>query len=425
MGIGRRATAIVATITALGLTWAVPAAAAYAPACQSPSDPGQVIAATPWQQQWLAPERVWPFSTGAGVRVAVVDSGSDAQHPQLSGRVLRGVDMLGGVGGNVDCVSHGTAVASVIVAQRQQGVGFIGLAPGAQILPIRVSERVIADGEATGDAVSPKTLADAIVRAVDLKASVVNLSLALYEPNDDVEAAVRYAVDRGVVVVAAAGNLHKDGRTDPVTYPAAYPGVIGVGAIDQTGARVSESQVGPYVDIVAPGGAVVAATRVRGHATWNGTSLATPMVSATVALIRAAEPELTVEQVTARLLATADPARGGVAQGYGHGVVNPYRAVTERLTDAAARRPQGLPAVSVDPAVVARADRWSQIGAIAVWAALGLAVLTVLVAAVAFLSPYGRERRWRPARTEPAPEPQPAVEDPEEAFFKVPAAPTG
>lgn len=430
MDINRRAAAAL-MVTALLTSFAATPAQAEAvqrrapAACKSPAEPGQIIEQTPWQQRWLAPERVWPFSTGAGVLVAVIDSGTDASHPQLAGQVEPGFDMLSnGSGGDVDCVSHGTAVASIIAARRQQGVGFTGLAPGAKILPVRVSEKEVEGSKGKGASVSPQVFAEAIRRAVDDGATVVNMSVTLYTPDPAVEAAIEYARKKDVVLVAAAGNQHQGGeRPDPVPYPAAYDGVIGVGAIDEKGARVEDSQVGPYVDIVAPGGAVVAATRVFGHALWTGTSFATPMVSATAALMRAAEPGLSADDIARRLLATADPARGDAAQGYGRGVVNPYRAVTERLTDAAPRALQPLPDVPYDAAAVARAQRWETVGRIAVWAALGVAVLVLAAAAAALLMPHGRRRRWRPTRPAGPPAPPPEIDEPEEAFFRVPSAP--
>lgn len=419
----RRAAATLAATALLSGGLGAPAQAAPA-ACRNPTDPGQVIEQTPWPQRWLAPERVWPFSTGAGVRVAVVDSGSDGAHPQLQGQVETGIDMLrNGSGGDVDCVSHGTAVASIIAARRQQGVGFAGLAPGARIFPVRVSEQEIDQGKTQGQSVSPQVLAEAIRKAVDSGATVVNLSLTLYAPNTAVEDAVRYARSKDVVLVAAAGNLHDDGRPDPVPYPAAYEGVIGVGAIDEKGARVSDSQIGPYVDLVAPGGAVVAATRVRGHLQWSGTSFATPMVSATVALMRAAEPGLNADQIALRLLATTDPARGDAAQGYGRGVVNPYRAVTERLTDAAPQAQQPLPDLPYDAAAAARSRRWETLGRIAVWVALGIGMLVLGVVATALLVPHGRRRRWQPTRPARRAAPPPEIDEPEEAFFRVPTGP--
>ncbi|RIV34356.1 type VII secretion-associated serine protease mycosin [Micromonospora radicis] len=398
------------------------AARAATTVCQNPSSPGEVNTETPWHQRWLAPQRVWPFSTGAQVRVAVVDSGTDGDHPQLAGRVTAGFDALRGAsGGDVDCVSHGTAVASIIAADRQDGVGFHGLAPDVTIVPVRVSERNATEG--SGETVTGAVFARAIVRAVDDGADVINMSVTLYRPDPDVERAVRYAVDRDVVLVAAAGNQHQDGtRPDPVPYPAAYDGVIGVGAVDQSGARIRQSQVGPYVDIVAPGGAVVAATRVRGHAVYDGTSFAAPMVSATAALIRSAEPGLSAKEVTRRILATADPARGDASGGYGSGVVNPYRAVTERLTTAKPVTQPPLPEVPHDAAALARAERWGLAGRLALWIGLGLATIAVGVAVLAALLPRGRRTRWRPTRPTAEPPARPEIDEPEEAFFRVPTS---
>ncbi|TCB90718.1 type VII secretion-associated serine protease mycosin [Micromonospora zingiberis] len=368
---------------------------------------------------------MWPFSTGAQVRVAVIDSGTDSRHPQLTGRVTSGFDALRGApGGDVDCVSHGTAVASIIAAARQEGVGFHGLAPDATIVPIRVSERNANENAGTaGATVTGAVFAQAIVRAVDDGADVINMSVTLYRPDPDVERAVRYAVANDVVLVAAAGNQHQDGtRPDPVPYPAGYDGVIGVGAIDQNGTRIRQSQVGSYVDIVAPGGAVVAATRLIGHTVYDGTSFATPMVSATAALIRAAEPGLSAKEVTRRILSTADPARGDAARGYGSGVVNPYRAVTERLTTAKPVAQPPLPEVPHDAAAQARADRWATFGRLALWIGLGLAAIAVGVAVLAALLPRGRRTRWRATRPSAPPPARTQIDEPEEVFFRVPSS---
>ncbi|WP_433533689.1 type VII secretion-associated serine protease mycosin [Micromonospora sp. CA-263727] len=354
-----------------------------------------------------------------------MDSGTDSGHPQLSGRVTSGFDALRGEpGGDVDCVSHGTAVASIIAAGRQEGVGFYGLAPDVTIVPIRVSERNASEGAGSGDdTVTAAVFAQAVRRAVDDGADVINMSVTLYYPDPDVERAIRYAVGKDVVLVAAAGNQHQnDARPDPVPYPAAYDGVIGVGAIDQTGARFRQSQIGSYVDIVAPGGAVVAATRQYGHTVYDGTSFAAPMVSATAALIRSAEPGLSAKEVTRRLLATADPARGDASRGYGNGVVNPYRAVTERLTTGKPVAQPPLPELPHDAAAQARAERWALFGRLALWIGLALATVAVGVAALAALMPRGRRTRWRPTRPSAPPAAGPEIDEPEEAFFRVPSS---
>lgn len=402
----------------------VPATAAPG-SCANPSEPGQIISDTPWHQQWLSPRRVWPFSTGAGVSVAVVDSGSDGSHPQLDGQVAPGFDALrGSSGADFDCVSHGTAVASLIAARPQEGIGFHGMAPEATIVPFRVSEQAGNEGdEAQGESVSPEVFAQAIRRATDNGADVINMSVTLYRPYPAVESAIRYAQAKDVVLVAAAGNLHRNGEyPDPVPYPAAYDGVIGVGAIDEQGTRVKQSQVGPYVDVVAPGGAVVAATRVKGHDVWSGTSFATPLVSATAALIRAAEPQLSASQVSRQLLGTADPARGGPEQGYGQGVLSPYRAVTERLRSAAPVAAAPLPEPSYNAAVQERTQRWEDFRRSALWGGLLVAAIALVVGAVVSLLPRGRRLRWRPTRPgEPSPS-GPEIDEPEEAFFRVPSS---
>lgn len=376
-----------------------PAVARAVPGCSSPLAPAQPVAALPWPQRRYAPERLSALATGAGVTVAVIDSGVDRAHPQLAGRVLAGADFLdaGGDGGR-DCAGHGTGVASIIAASPHPGVAFQGLAPGARILPVRVSEQQVVDGRGSGRTVSPADFARAIRWAVDHDADVLNLSVVLYADDPAVRAAVRYALRRDVVVVAAAGNLHDSG--DPRPYPAAYDGVLGVGAIGSDGQRADFSQIGPYVDVVAPGREVLMAAPGRGHRQAEGTSYAAPFVAATAALVRQYRPELSAAQVAQRIIATADPAASaGSGSGYGAGVLNPHRAVTETGAHPADRaRPAGaLPMDRADPAQLARQAR----RATARDRALAVAAVATAVAAVAMLLavvlPRGSRRRWRPA----------------------------
>ncbi|MFV2107485.1 type VII secretion-associated serine protease mycosin [Micromonospora sp. LOL_015] len=402
---------------------AVPASAAPG-SCRSPADPGPVIPQISWHQRWLAPERGWPVTDGSGVRVAVIDSGVDDDHPQLSGQVAAGFDLTGvEVNGTVDCASHGTAVASLIAATRVDGVGFHGIAPGVTIVPIRVTERIQARQD--GSASPADRLAEAIDLAVASDAKVINMSLTMYRADPAVRAAVERAVRADVVLVAAAGNSHQQGAPpDPTPYPAAFDGVIGVGAIDENGVRLADSQVGDYVDLVAPGGAVVAATRVSGHQVVAGTSYATPVVSATAALLRAAEPDLSAADVARRLTATADPASGGRSAGYGHGVVNPYRAVTERLTAGEPVGAPALPTVVPDVAAAQRAARWQRLTRTAVAVAAGTALLILVVAVTVAALPSGRRRRWQPTRRmvdrSGAASQGGTRTDPQEAYFVVP-----
>lgn len=333
----------------------VPVAAPPAGACSNPQPAQPVITALPWAQRTLDPASVWPFSTGRGVTVAVVDSGVDRDHPQLRARgaVLRGEDfhLVGKLPGAFDCDSHGTAVAGIVAARPVAGTGFAGLAPGATILPVRVSDRGLTDDGAV-EMIDPDVLARGIWYAADHGAKVMNLSLAGAGDHPRIRDAIRHAVAKDVVVVAAAGNGQR-GRAPQVSYPAAYDGVLGVGAIDEAGQRLDGSQIGPQVDLVAPGGDVLAASRAGGHQYWRGTSFAAPFVAATAALVRSAWPELSAPEVAKRILATATPAPGGQgSRAYGAGLVNPYRAVTDQLVTSA---PAAVPPVSRPLAPVPRA----------------------------------------------------------------------
>jgi membrane-anchored mycosin MYCP len=372
-------------------------------ACNNPEPGRPVERLLPWAQELLMPQRAWPFSTGGGITVAVVDSGVDADHPQLRrpGKVSPGRDfyLVGSLPGNYDCVSHGTGVASIIAADQAAGVGFRGVAPGARILPIRVSERETGD---TGqvEPIDPQILAKGIRFAADSGARVINLSMSGDQDQAPVRSAVAYAVSKDVVVVAAVGNRQANAAEVLPSYPAQYPGVLGVGAIDNTGARLQSSQLGPYVDLVAPGGSVLAATRRTGHAYADGTSFATPFVAATAALVRAAYPKMKAADVIQRLKATATPARGG-ADGtqYGAGIVDPYRAVTEGMFLSAARPIPPMQAPPPDQQSLALAAWWSDAGTEARWMTSLAIGATVLVGLVIALLAGGQRRRWQASRS--------------------------
>ncbi|RKR91902.1 type VII secretion-associated serine protease mycosin [Micromonospora pisi] len=413
---------LMTVVIAVGIVISTPDASAAPPAgaCNNPDPARPPVTAQPWAQQMLDPRSVWPHSTGAGVLVAVVDSGVDADHPQLKapGTVLRGRDfhLVGNLPGNFDCISHGTAVASIIAADPVDGVGFVGLAPDAGILPVRVTDRDLTDtGQAA--AIDPAVLARGIRYAADQGAKVINLSLAGTADNRYVRDAVAYARGKDALVVAVAGN-GQQGTTERTLFPAGYEGVLGVGAVDQTGTRLPSSQIGPHVDLVAPGGAVLGATRAGGHQYWQGTSFAAPFVSATAALVRAAWPTLTADQVAERILATATPAPGGRGSpAYGAGLVNPYRAVTDGLVTAP---PAGLAALTLtaeDPERARTAARWEATARTARWSlgAAGGAVALGLIAAL--LLGRGRRARWRARPARPLPEQPTPAEPPDQVFL--------
>jgi hypothetical protein len=209
----------IAVLTGIPAVLSPPALAAPPAGLCTHADPARpTISQLPWAQQTLDPATVWPYSTGSGVLVAVIDSGVDVDHPQLRarGKVRPGEDFfqVGKLRATFDCDSHGTAVASMIAAAPQPGMGFRGFAPGATILPVRVSERASTDGAA--NEIDPLVLAQGIRYAADQRAKVINLSMAGHRDDKVVRQAIAYAQSRDALVVAAVGNSQEgDDRSLP------------------------------------------------------------------------------------------------------------------------------------------------------------------------------------------------------------------
>ncbi len=263
---------------------------------------------------------VWSTTVGAGVTVAVVDSGVRATHHDLAGAVLAGTDFVqtGGDGTN-DANGHGTHVAGIIAA-RANGVGGVGGAPSVRILPVRVLD-------ASGSGYM-SDVASGVIYAADHGARVINLSLGGTAPAPALEQALKYANSKGAVVVAAAGNGAESGNA-PI-YPAAYPEAIAVAAVDSTLHRADFSQYGSYVDLAAPGVNILSdwASSDSAYAYASGTSMASPFVAAAAALVGARNPSFSAAQVAQRVESTAvDLGTPGWDEYYGHGLVDAAAAV--------------------------------------------------------------------------------------------------
>lgn len=269
-----------------------------------------------WGYDRLASERTSPKGEfGAGVTVAVIDTGVDAAHPELTGRVLEGKDFVSPSGdGRSDANGHGTHVSGVIAAASGNGEGIAGIAPKVKILPVRVLDKT-----GWGD---DAQVAEGIVWAVDNGADILNLSLGTHDPNPLMRTAVNYAQERGVLVVAAAGN---DGSSGPKSYPAAWESVLAVAATTAMDTVASFSTAGDYVDVAAPG-SLIMSTVPGGYAPMSGTSMATPHVAAAAALLMASGYR--AEQAHTRLLETAiDLAPRGIDDRTGRGLIDPARAL--------------------------------------------------------------------------------------------------
>lgn len=307
---------------------AILCAAVLAPAVAH-AGAGDPLRSHQWGLDLIHADPAHPVTTGTGATVAVVDTGIDAAHPDLAGRILPGYDFVSGDSTPQDGNGHGTHVSGIIAADADNGIGVDSVAPGASILPVRVL-----DDSGSGD---DATVAQGIDWATAHGANVINLSLGGSVPTppglglpDPVADAVQRAVNAGVVVVAAAGN---DGL--PFCENNSFGGkVLCVGAVDKRENRSLYSSFGQGLSLVAPGGSDTPGTDEDVLSTWNdgnyqelaGTSQATPHVSGVAALL--VSLGLRGQAAVQRILATAtDLGLPGPDLQFGAGLVNAQAAV--------------------------------------------------------------------------------------------------
>jgi len=327
-----------------------------------------------WNLRDIGMEQAWELAQGAPqVTVAVIDSGVDPEHPDLLPHLLPLEDVWGELGGDdvlvgrfsrvrldfkgKDGNGHGTHVAGIIAAVSDNATGVAGIAgAGVKILPIKVTNLI--------GTTNSSLLIEGLRRAIAHKVDVINMSIGTLNPDVQnvsraLQEVIELALEQGITVVAASGNESNRRRNNivGVTVPAAYPGVIAVGASTAEGQVANYSNGGPELDLLAPGGQGDA--RLGGMpilSTWptypsfenlqrrvetleyaftTGTSMAAPHVSGVAALLLAREPGLTPAQVRARLIATAaDLLDPGHDSDSGYGKLNAFKALQAQTHDA-------------------------------------------------------------------------------------------
>jgi subtilisin family serine protease len=250
-----------------------------------------------WGVDRIGADAAWQRSTGAAdVTVAVLDTGV-TPNPELAGRLLPGYNAITGSAVTTDDHGHGTQVATVVAAAGNDAYGMAGACWSCTILPVKVL-----DAEGSG---YDSDIVAGIRWAADKGADIINLSLGGLGGSSVLDAAVAYATGKGVLVVAAAGN---ENTTLP-TYPAASAGVLAVAGSTVTDARYPWSNHGGWADVAAPG-VNVARAHNGGYYWFGGTSSASPLVAGIAALLLAAHPTATPQDLTQALTATAAPVPG-------------------------------------------------------------------------------------------------------------------
>jgi flagellar hook assembly protein FlgD len=282
------------------------------------------------------------------VVIAVIDSGVDSNHPDLVDQLLAGTNTTNqGSGANDtdDIQGHGTHVAGIAAGATNNGVGTAGVCPECKILPIRA---MFNDG--TGDSFDVIEGINWVTQWADnnpTKKVIINMSLGFTAKVSALETAINNAYNKGIILFASSGN---DGKA-VLRYPAAYPNVIGIGSTTSANVKSSFSNMGTYVDVTAPGTAILATTNDGAYGYKQGTSMATPNAAGVAGLIWSKRTDLTNYQLEWLLKASSKKASGQTKRdnNFGHGIVDAYAAITasgDKFNSSIAGSTVSLPTLS-------------------------------------------------------------------------------
>lgn len=290
-----------------------------------PSPIVQLAQTLPWGVNKIDADLAWPVSVGLNTKVAVIDTGIDNDHPDLVANIKGGVNFVA-IRGRIDPNKwdddngHGTHVAGITAAVNNS-IGVIGTATSANLYAVKVLNR-------NGSGYLSDVIAG-INWAVNNGMDVINMSLGTNSDIQSLHDAVDNAYNSGVVVVAAAGNDGDTSVDNDVDYPARYSSVIAVAATNSSNVRASWSSDGPEVELAAPGVSIFSTYKGNSYATLSGTSMASPHVAGTAALILANNPTFTPAEVRTILHNTADDlGAAGIDNYYGYGLVDAEESVT-------------------------------------------------------------------------------------------------
>jgi subtilisin family serine protease len=307
---------------------------------QGGATPNDSYYGSQWYLPKIASADAWTRTTGsAAVVIAVVDSGVYAAHPDLAGKLVPGWSFLKNNADTSDTTGHGTEVSGAMAAATNNGIGVAGVSWSSVVMPLAVVE-------ATSFA-AYSDIAAAIQYAVDHKVRVINVSIGGTAASTTLQNAVDYAWNRGAMVFAAAMN---SGVATP-NYPGACNHAIAVSATDEGDGLAAFSNYGSWLTLSAPGTDILTTMNGGGYGYVNGTSFASPIAAGVAALVLAANPQLTSQQVVDILKQSADhPGAAGFDPYYGWGRVNAGRAVQLAIPAVTLPAPSPAPAPVATPA---------------------------------------------------------------------------
>lgn len=288
-----------------------------------------------WHLPAISAPSAWSVTTGAaGATIAIIDSGVDNTHPDLTSKLVAGWNFLTGTSSTMDDLGHGTAVAGTAAAASNNGVGVTGVAWGNMIMPLVVLD--------SSDYASYSNIASAITYAADHGARIINISIGGSSASSTLQSAVDYAWNKGAVIFASAMN----NSTSTPYYPAACNNVVAVSATESNGTLASFSNYGSWVDLSAPGDYILTTNSGGGYGSWYGTSFSSPISAAVAGLVLSIQPGMSNTSLVSLLESTADPLGGytGWNQYFGYGQVDAYKAVLAAGSAPSSTTP---PAVSI------------------------------------------------------------------------------
>jgi major intracellular serine protease len=278
-----------------------------------------------WEIKTFNIPAMWKHSKGEGIKVGVIDTGCDLDHPDIKNNISQGINLISKNKDPIDDNGHGTHVSGTIAAE-DNGIGMVGVAPKTKIVPIKAL-----DAKGSGN---NQNIINGIIWAADNKCDFICMSFGSPYPCDEMEKAIKYATNKGTIVFCAAGN---SGEKSEIMYPAKYNSTISIGAIDKNLNRASFTCSGEELDFLSPGYDIVSCVPDNSYASMSGTSMSTPFAVGCASLLLSyarqikfsamdnllKKPEDYINIFKTKSKSLKDPKYAGIKKYQGYGIIYP------------------------------------------------------------------------------------------------------